>query len=213
MRTRTLLVALLTWFPLVASASPFTRTHGGFFVRLHQATLVSDDLPDRFIEPYTGFGLGVYAGIPLNEFFGLQTEATFSRRGGRVVVAEGGVRAEDTYRFDYFELASLLRFDFPVSTAAQVYLEGGIALALVLDAEVEIIQRDSYGYESNRRYASDYLESPEPCALLGGGLAFPVGQMGFQVGLRYQWGLIDPVKEFPVEVRSRNLAIQFGMAF
>src|SRR5690606_16845634 len=97
---------------------------------------------------------------------------------------------ENTYRFDYFELASLLRFDFPVSTAAQVYLEGGIALALVLDAEVEIIQRDSYGYESYRAYVSDDLESPEPCALLGGGLAFPVGQMGFQVGLRYQWGLI-----------------------
>lgn len=213
MRTRTLLVALLTWFPLVASASPFTRTHGGFFVRLHQATLVSDDVPDRFIEPYTGFGLGVYARIPLGEVLGLQNEATFSRRGGRLVVAEGAVRGEDTYRFDYFELASLLRLDFPVNPVAQVYLEGGIALALLLDAEVETVYSDLYRYESYRADVSDYLESPEPCALLGGGLAFPVGQMGLQVGLRYQWGLIDPVKEFPVEVRSRNLAIQFGMAF
>ena len=176
MRTRTLLVALLAWFPLVASASPYTRTHGGFFVRLHQATLVSDDVPDRFIEPYTGFGLGVYAGIPLNEFFGLQTEATFSRRGGRFVVEQVG--EEQTYRFDYFELASLLRFDFPVSTAAQVYLEGGIVLALLLDAEVETVYSDLYRYESYRAYVSDYLESPEPCALLGGGLALPVGQMG-----------------------------------
>src|SRR5690606_23705260 len=213
-----LLVALLALFPLTASASPYDRPHGGFFLRLHQATLVSDDIPDRFIEPYTGFGLGVYAGIPLNEFFGLQAEATFSRRGGRFVVEQVVVDTysfdyvENTYRFDYFELASLLRFDFPVSTAALVYLEGGIALALVLDAEEETIIRHSSGYESNRRYVSDYLESPEPCALLGGGLAFPVGQMGFQVRLRYQWGLLDPLQEFPFEVRTRNLAIQFGMA-
>src|SRR5690606_7187931 len=73
-RTRTLLVALLALFPLTASASPYDRPHGGFFLRLHQATLVSDDIPDRFIEPYTGFGLGVYAGIPLGEVLGLQTE-------------------------------------------------------------------------------------------------------------------------------------------
>lgn len=178
MRIRTTLVGLLALFPLTASASPYDRPHGGFFLRLHQATLVSDDIPDRFIEPLTGFGLGVYAGIPLNEFFGLQTEATFSRRGGRVVVAEGGVRGEDTYRFDYFELASLLRLDFPVSPVAQVYLEGGIALALLLDAEVETVYSDLYRYESYRADVSDYLESPEPCALLGGGLALPVGQMG-----------------------------------
>ena len=101
----------------------------------------------------------------------------------------------------------------PREHGCPVYLEGGIALALLLHAEVETVYSDLYRYESYRADVSDYLESPEPCALLGGGLAFPVGQMGFQVGLRYQWGLIDSVKELPVEVRSRNLAIQFGMAF
>jgi len=49
--------------------------------------------------------------------------------------------------------------------------------------------------------------------LLGAGISFPMGSTGLLLGVRYQWGLIDPVKQFPVEVRSRNLAIQLGMAF
>ena len=204
MRTRTLLVALLAWFPLVASASPYTRTHGGFFVRLHQATLVSDDIPDHFIEPYTGFGYGVYAGIPLNEFLGLQTEATFSRRGGRL--------GEDTYRFDYLELATLLRLGLPLGPAIQPYLEGGLALALLLGAELPDSYTDGY-LDFYSEDVTEDLESLEPCALLGAGISFPMGSRGLLLGVRYQWGLIDPFKQFPVEVRSRNLAIQLGMAF
>lgn|GEM_PF-2889443 len=213
MRIRTTLVGLLALFPLTASASPYDRPHGGFFLRLHQATLVSDDIPDRFIEPYTGFGAGVFAAIPTGNVLALQAEAAFSRRGGRVVVKEAGFEGEDTYRFDYLELATLLRLGLPLGPATQLYLEGGLALALLLDAELDGYYTDGYLYDSYSEDVTEYLESPEPCALLGAGISFPMGSTGLLLGVRYQWGLIDPVKQFPVEVRSRNLAIQLGMAF
>ena len=174
MRIGTILAGLLAWFPLIASASPYTRPHAGFFLRLHQASLVSDDVADRFIEPLTGFGAGVFAAIPAGDVVALQTEAAFSRRGGRLVVNEGGFEGEETYRFDYFELATLLRLGLPLGPAAQLYLEGGLALALLLDAEVDGHYRDGYDYASYHEDVTEYLESPEPCALLGGGISFPI---------------------------------------
>ena len=207
------LLGLFLLVPSIGSASIHNRPHGGFVGRINQAALISDDVPSRYTKALTGFSLGGFAVFPVNEAVAIQFETVFTRKGGRYVVEDSFFNGRDIYRFDYIEVAPLLQLSLPLQSAVRLFGEFGPILSFTVAGEVDTrITEGSYTETANFD-VSDELNPVELGVALGGGISIPFDAMGLVFGVRYHWGMTDPVEDFPLDVRSRNLMFQTGIFF
>lgn len=201
----------------VDDGSFWARVHGGLVGRLNFASLVADDIPDDMLRTRTGFSLGGFVGFPASHLVTIQTEATYTRKGGKLRVPAEGYLFTDTYTFDYLEVAPLLQVALPLRSDVRVFGEVGPVLGAVLSGEVSTTISDGLFSESLSGDVTDELEPIEFGLAFGAGVAVPMEKVALLFGIRYHLGLTTVSESFAdttgLEPFSRNLQLQTGLIF
>ncbi len=141
---------------------------------------LSGDFGDDSFENATSFHGGAYARFMINDNFGIQPEALFSRVGGE---AETG---ELSLRYDYFSLPVLARFKVVGPLYAHVgpqfnFLTGSEAKGSLVDnfpGVGAVLEDDSESFDLSLAFGLD--------------VNLPIG---LNVGARYLYGLSDVYKD------------------
>jgi len=139
---------------------------------------ISGDFGGNSFENATSFHGGIYARFMLNDNFGIQPEALFSRVGGE---AETG---QLSLRYDYFSLPVMARFKIIGPLYAHVgpqfnFLTASEAKSELLAGPVlDILEDDSESFDLSLAFGLD--------------VNLPIG---LNVGARYLYGLSDVQKD------------------
>lgn len=125
---------------------------------------------------------------------GFQPELMYSPKGGRdrLIIDDFPTDIDAELRLDYIEIPLLLILPLATGPRMAPYLYGGPALAFEVGCNVVV---KAGGVSASSGCDDDELESDRRTfdvgAMLGGGLAFPIGPGSLLIEGRYNFGLLD----------------------
>lgn len=165
--------------------------------------------PDEGVSPesVTRLGIGVSAGIPMSERFGLHLGAGYSQKG----FSASGFGADITTEIDYLEFTALAGLPLSAGERVSVHLLAGPALAFKLSCQASA----NFLGESLSDDCGDDAKSMD--VGLAGGVRLEIGlseKIGLSLGALYNLGLVDmDDSEGSAATKSRVLTLQAGVVF
>ena len=164
-------------------------------------------------------GVGIAANVPISGQVGLQLGGSYSPKGGRAEVVEGGLHGESLVAFSYLEFSALGRLRFALrENRVSAHLLAGPALALETSCGVSGAAVDAGG--STAEFSEDCDDASldrstyDVGMAVGGGLEIgPVERLGLSLGILYTRGLLDLDKAADGSLKHRAFAIRAGLIY
>lgn len=194
---------------LVMNLSTTAQSTGRVGIKggLNVSNLFIDDVDDE--NARIGFHIGLFGQIFSTETFAIQPELLYSTKGSKEHYSSGSVDQVVQYNFNYIDLPVLAVFKL----GKQVEIHAGGYASYLLNVNVT--------YEGDLGNGTDEVDKDNLKSFdygLSGGLGFNFGS-GFQVGTRYNYGLVkiaesDEAKALMGDARNSNgqifVAFNFG---
>lgn len=204
---------------LVVSASPgFAQgeVSGGIKVGVNFADLDfsegGEDEEDEFQKRKTGFVVGGFVDVPVNERFSFQPELLYTQKGtkfeGEEDFGEGPVSFEQQIQIDQIQIPLLGKATFP-GMQVRPFVVFGPAVGITTRAKVK---SEFDGEEEEDDDIKDIVKAVEVSLVVGGGVQFGAGS----VEIRYDHGLTnlsDDEDDDDFEIKSRTFSILLGWSF
>jgi hypothetical protein len=135
-----------------------------------------------------GVHAGIWAKIPVAQFFAVQPELIYTTNGAKVgnYSVKGGPAEQVDLNFNYLQLPILASL-----TAGPVSIQAGPYISYLLNAKTKNVRVDNNGIPTSSGTARE-LNRDDFNTIdygLAGGLALDI--KGFQIGARYNYGLRD----------------------
>lgn len=200
-------VAVITLLgPGLAEAQVSVGLRGGLTrTRINLQEEESDEFRWR-----NGFLVGGFVQAPMNETFGIQVGARFTRKGGEILARNGFLRVD----LDYLSVPGLGVLTVPLSGPWAAKLMGGAVVSFQLACKRHAeIDGESVPTVDCEESGID-TKSVDLGVQLGGGLAYELRNavalfldVGFELGLINQ----NPTPRFGESARNRALLVSVGV--
>jgi len=193
-----ILVSFITLVMPVHAQNAYVGVVGGLnFADLNM------EFADKTITPYdlqsrTLYGVGGFFGISVNEYFSLQIEPMYLKKGGiftRPTVPDMRIRSNQ------LELPLLVKAG--IGEKVRPYVMGGVSVSFVMDASVEV----EMGGLSWVGDLTEILKRTEYGVLFGAGIHIPVWIGSTFIEGRYALGLTNLNKGGSLNLTSGNLVL------
>ena len=214
-----LLAAFLPMVPAaLASGQTTIALTGGPNIASIDVGSDTEFVPD--FRAVTRISVGIAANVPMSEHLGLQFGGSYSPKGGRAEVNEGGLSGESLAEFSYLEFSALGKVRFPLrDDRLSAHLLAGPALALETSCQVT--------FSSGVAFDGTMMEFSEDCdgaeldrstydlgLAVGGGLEIgPMERLGVSLGVLYTHGLPDIDKSTGSSLKHRVFTIRVGLLY
>ncbi|MFN3756380.1 MAG: porin family protein [Flavobacterium sp.] len=209
---------ILTTFSLVAftfshAQSNVNTTSGlGFGVKggVNFSNLYTEEVDDNNV--LTSFHVGVFVTIPIVDFFGIQTEVLYSRKGAELAYNNAFLTGTAQFRLNYIEVPVLLKFNI----TENFNIHAGPYVAYLIDADV-VNKSSNANFDFEENLNNDDFNKFDYG--LSAGLGFDFNSFG--IGARYNYGLATVGKErnffgtnyaFP-DGKNSNISIYAALKF
>lgn len=162
-------------------------------------------------ETITGFIIGAYYRFDVNEYFSLQPELYYSRKGGELEESVGGISATKTLKIDYLELPLLAKFTIPTQGNLKPSFFAGPYGAIKLSDQGKL---EIFGLGIEEGLID--VNGLDFGLIFGIGLDFGIKGGAFLLDIRYSLGLTnisDPVPLVADELKNRAFSIMLGFGF
>jgi hypothetical protein len=188
---------------------PENRTHeswgvvglvgGASFGRLNVEPSVSsvDDSGTR-----KGFVLGGVLGVRVSDNTMLELDLLYVQNGGTYRSGSGNSAQEGVYKYDYFTIPVLLRFD--LTSSSRPYVVFGPTLCFLGSAEIEWVTSSG---EEHQIDANERVKSGDFGVCIGMGFNISAGNHWFSIEGRYVHGFSD-INDIPREVTGEDFDIR-----
>ena len=181
-------LAAIAWSPSLSQSNSQSTPRFGIIGGANLATVVGSNFENA--SDRTGFAAGLTAVLPLSPSFAIQPELIFTMKGANGSV--GGSSA--VAKIDYIELPVLARFEIPASGIVKPYVYGGpgfayrTSCALAGGDGATRVDCDAMMRQAALASPGAKFSSTDVDGIIGGGLAFDVGDRTMTVGVRYDVG-------------------------
>ena len=157
----------------------------------------------------TGLMIGGFADIGFSEMISLWGEVYYIQKGAEFSIVTSSGSATATAKFNYLELAPLLKLKFGTSEF-KPFVFAGPSLGINLNAEGE----SKSGTQSSTTDLKSITESTDFALAFGAGDEFKVGPTtGLMISIRYSLGLSDIDKDATSSWKSNGLQLLLGAKF
>jgi hypothetical protein len=182
----------------------------GLKAGLNVATLYGDDIEES--DARIGLCLGGFTSLDLTKNFALQGEVLYTQKGAydeEYVPFPGGI-LETTIKVDYLELPLLAKLLFPTG--------GGLVPSVYLGPAVAFEMGSSFEFELGGIKVEGDLTDVKDVDIglvLGTGLGFGPGPIGFLLDFRYTAGLVsidDTPGENQVDLKNSVATLSLGVS-
>jgi hypothetical protein len=156
------------------------------------------------LSPRSTFHFGFEAEQQLSSKWGLQTELLYSRQGNvRRGRTEAGVKFNHILALDYLNIPIFTNYYLKDG----LYISSGMQLGFLLRAQLQ----ETVGTDSNQQNVTNNYKNADVGMILGAGYKT---DWGFNVGLRYNWGFTNVLKEPQLyTVVERNSVLQLYLSY
>ena len=182
--------------PAAAQAQPSVGVRAG----VNLATLTPHPDPVVDLERATGFVVGAFVALPVNNVLGFQPEALYSRQGTKLDGASTSIRT----KLDYLQ--------FPLLARVRIGMRS--PLAVLVGPSLGVRTRTSYDVTGTLDFFPDAATTFRRFDLgIATGAALDVGKV--VVDGRYTWGvrnIHDPTFD-PVKQKNRVFSLSAGLRF
>jgi hypothetical protein len=209
---RSAVLAAVLGIVAASSAEAQTSPHIGFKLGASFSTLSTDDAFDEDVKTLTKFTGGGFMRFDMGAF-AIQPELMYVTKGGKFEETFEGTTVSAELRLDYIEIPLLLVVPLMRGPGVAPYVYGGPAFAIEARCQVHA----SAGGFSATESCDDADEGDferkkfDVGAMVGGGVAIPMGPGSILIEGRYNFGLINlNDSEEPGKVRNRSGAILAG---
>ncbi len=156
----------------------------GFKGGANFSNLYTDNVEDNNV--LTGFNLGLFAKLPINESLAIQPELLYTTKGAELKYNNLFVNGTSTFRLNYIELPVLL----VVNLTNNFNLHAGPYFAYLVDGKATNDAKGTLFDIENNLKNDDFNKFDTGLSV---GLGFDTDQIGF--GVRYNYGLQKVGKE------------------
>lgn len=192
-----------------AQASSADPVRFGVLAGFNSSTVGGKDAedPDR----RTGFVGGISLLLPFGGGWGIRPEVLYSQKGAKYPLgSEEGFPGKATVKLDYIDVPVLLQYEARTEGGIRPQVYAGPSVGFKARCKVE----GSAGGASVSMDCGDAdvdIKSADFAGVVGGGLAFPVGDHFAAVGVRYQHGFTDLTSD--ATVKNRVISVYAGFDF
>lgn len=178
---------------LLVSISQFAQAQGttnsndlkfGFKGGVNFSNLYTQDVDDNNV--LTGFNLGIFAKVPINQSFAIQPELLYTTKGAKLTYNNSFANGTAKFRLNYIELPVLL----VVNLTKNFNIHAGPYVAYLVDGKATNDSQGTLFDYQNNLSNDDYNKFDSGIAV---GLGFDSDNIGF--GVRYNYGLQTVGKE------------------
>jgi hypothetical protein len=181
----------------------------GVLAGFNSATIGGDDADDAKRRSGVLGGLSLFA--PIRNGWGFRPELLYSQKGAKASIDEAeGFAGSATVKLDYIDIPLLLQYEASTSSGIRPQLYLGPSIGLKARCNVEGAA-GGVKVSTTCDEAETDVKSTDIAGIVGGALAFPVGNRFFTVGARYQHGLTDIAED--ANVRNRVFSVYAGFEF
>ena len=169
------------------------------------------DLLSLSWESYTGFTLGAFYTVGINDYLAFQPELYFSRKGGKLEGSIGGFLGSKSIDIDYLEIPLLLKLRFPTQSkiSPSVFIGPYGAYKLSSGGTISIL-----GYELEEGLIG--ITDSDFGLVFGGAIGYRVSNVTVILDIRYDLGLVnvgEPILGVENEIKTRSLIVMLGLGF
>jgi len=159
----------------------------------------------------SGFAIGVFVNIDMNESVALQPEIYYSKKGARYEESIFGTIYREEFRGDVFEIPILFKLRFPINE----YLKPGVFFGPYMSFITNTKLRYGWGGQYDEEDYEKIKDSDFGLAL-GGGFDYEFREGMITLDIRYNIGITDVYEADPgedIEVKSNALVVMIGFGF
>jgi len=156
----------------------------------------------------TGFTLGAFYTIGINDYLAFQPELYYSKKGGQLEASVLGLLGSKSLEIHYLEVPLLLKLRFPTQSSISPSLFIGPYGAYKLSSGGKI---DILGYELEEGLIG--ITDSDFGLVFGGGIDYKVSNVTVILDIRYDLGLVnvgEPVLGVENEIKTRSLVLMLG---
>lgn len=191
---------IIVCFFVLCSSNAQNKFSFGTKFGLNLSDLITDE---SMISPRPTFHFGTEIEYRLNDVWGFQSELVYNRLGNvRRGVNDLGIKFDNTLVLDYINIPVLVNY----YVSKGLYVNTGPQIGFLIRAE----QEDTIGFDSTRQSVMGRYNFID----LSG--VFSIGYLtdwGFNIGIRYQLGFIDVLKEnLEYTSQQRHSVLQLYMS-
>jgi hypothetical protein len=209
---RSAVLAAVLGIVATSGAEAQTSPHIGFKLGASFSTFSTDDAFDEDVKTLTKFTGGGFMRFDMGAF-AIQPELMYVTKGGRFEETFEGVTVKAELRLDYIEIPVLLVVPLMRGPGVAPYLYGGPAFALEARCQVHA-SADGFSVTESCDDADEGgfdRRKFDVGAMLGGGVAIPMGPGSILLEGRYNFGLMNlNDSEQDGTVRNRSGAVLAG---
>lgn len=159
----------------------------------------------------TGFTVGGFYAFNVNEYFAIQPELYYTKKGGKLEESILSVLASKSLVIHYLELPILLKLKLPSQGSIGPNLFVGPYVSLKLSDKGEI---KALGIKLEEELIK--VKSSDFGLVFGGGIDFKVSNAIVFLDIRYDLGLVnvaEPILGIENEMKNRSLILMVGFGF
>jgi len=159
----------------------------------------------------TGFTVGAFYTINVNDYLAFQPELYYSKKGGKLEGSILSVLASKSLAIDYLELPLLLKLKFPTQGSINPNLFVGPYISLKVSDKGEI---KVLGIELEEELIK--VKDSDFGLVFGGEIDFKVSSAMVILDIRYDLGLVnvaEPILGIENEMKNRSLILMVGFGF
>ena len=169
------------------------------------------DLLSLSWESYTGFTLGAFYTVGINDYLAFQPELYYSRKGGKLEGSIAGFMGSKSIDIDYLEIPLLLKLRFPTHSkiSPSVFVGPYGAYKLSSGGTISIL-----GYELEEGLIG--ITDSDFGLVFGGAIGYRVSNVTVILDIRYDLGLVnvgEPILGVENEIKTRSLIVMLGLGF
>lgn len=166
------------------------------------------DLLSLSWESYTGFTIGGFYTVGINNYLAFQPEIYYSRKGGKLEGSIAGFLGSKSIDIDYLEIPLLLKLRFPTQSkiSPSVFIGPYGAYKLSSGGTISIL-----GYELEEGLIG--ITDSDFGLVFGGAIDYKVSNVSIILDIRYDLGLVnvgEPILGVENEIKTRSLIIMLG---
>jgi hypothetical protein len=202
---------LLSLSPAESRAQFAKGVIGGWNLSSFSVSGATEAIPDHEVK--NGYCVGIFAGGPLSEYFGLRAELLYSRKGSRydfTVTDENGQplgQGKYSADIDYLEIPLLANFTLSTRGAVKPALFLGPAFGFEMSAKLNATYPSGVTNQSQSGGNLPNTTSPDLNLIGGGGVEITSGPHLILLQVRYVVGMVEVWREG----RNRVFSVMAGI--